>query len=65
MGRPRHGDGRDWRGPMTNLLDVYRTQISVLREWRGGPVALIKRLIIVLVVSVISSWSRSGSSRPS
>ena len=37
-----------------SLLDVYRTQIAVLREWRGGPAALIKRLIIVLVVSVIA-----------
>ena len=39
---------------MSNLLDLYRTQISVLRDWRGGPAALIKRLIIVLVVSVVA-----------
>ena len=48
---------------MSNLLDLYRTQISVLCEWRGGPWALIKRLIIVLVVSVSPSWSPPGSSR--
>ena len=39
---------------MDNLLRLYRTQIGVLREWRGGPVALAKRLVIVLLVSVLA-----------
>ena len=45
---------------MRRLLDLYATQIRVLREWRGGPSALAKRLVIVLVVSavafVITDW---------
>ena len=39
---------------MDNLLRLYRTQIKVLREWRGGPVALARRLVIVLFVSVVA-----------
>ena len=39
---------------MDDLLRLYRTQIRVLREWRGGPVALVKRLLIVLLVSVLA-----------
>ena len=27
-----------------SLLDLYRTQLRVLWEWRGGPLALTKRL---------------------
>jgi len=36
------------------LRDFYATQIRVLWEWRGGPVALLKRLILTLVVATIS-----------
>jgi uncharacterized membrane protein YvlD (DUF360 family) len=36
------------------LIDLYATQLRVLREWRGGPAALVKRLLIVLVVSVLA-----------
>jgi uncharacterized membrane protein YvlD (DUF360 family) len=39
---------------MGRLLDFYATQLRVLREWRGGPVALLKRLIITLVVATVS-----------
>jgi uncharacterized membrane protein YvlD (DUF360 family) len=35
-------------------LNLYRTQISVLRHWRGGPFALAKRLAIILVLSAIA-----------
>ena len=37
-----------------SLRDFYATQIRVLWEWRGGPVALLKRLILTLVVATIS-----------
>ncbi len=39
---------------MSRLIELYGTQIRVLREWRGGRWALIKRLIIVLVVSALA-----------
>jgi uncharacterized membrane protein YvlD (DUF360 family) len=35
-------------------LDLYRTQLRILREWRGGRWALMKRLLITLVVNTIS-----------
>ena len=35
-------------------IDLYRTQLRVLWEWRGGRRALIKRLLITLVVSAIA-----------
>ncbi len=35
-------------------IDLYRTQLRILWEWRGGPRALIKRLLITLVVSAIA-----------
>jgi len=36
------------------MLDIYRTQWRVLREWRGGRWALTKRLLITLIVNTIS-----------
>ena len=39
---------------MGRLLDFYATQIRVLREWQGGPISLLKRLIITLVVATFS-----------
>src|SRR6187401_1949687 len=39
---------------MSRLLGFYGTQVRVLWEWRGGPVALLKRLVITLVVATIS-----------
>jgi uncharacterized membrane protein YvlD (DUF360 family) len=39
---------------MSRLLNFYATQLRVLWEWRGGRVALLKRLIITLVVATIS-----------
>ena len=43
-----------------NLTAMYATQLHVLRTWRGGPRALVKRLLITLVVSaiafVITAW---------
>jgi uncharacterized membrane protein YvlD (DUF360 family) len=35
---------------------MYRTQLRVLWEWRGGPWALFKRLLITLIVSAIAFW---------
>ncbi len=39
---------------MSRLLNFYGTQIRVLWEWRGGRVALVKRLLITLIVATIS-----------
>jgi uncharacterized membrane protein YvlD (DUF360 family) len=37
-----------------SVLELYRTQWRVMREWRGGPWALFKRLLITLLVSTIA-----------
>ena len=50
---------------MTNLLDLYRTQVRILWEWRGGPWALLKRLVITLLVATVAFWPRPGSCRAS
>ena len=39
---------------MSRLLDVYRAQIDVLWNWSGGPVALVKRFLITLIVATIA-----------
>jgi uncharacterized membrane protein YvlD (DUF360 family) len=45
---------------MRRLVDLYATQVRVMREWRGGPRALVKRLLITLIVSVaaflLTAW---------
>ena len=37
-----------------SLRELYATQLRVLWEWRGGPWALFKRLVITLLVSTVS-----------
>ena len=37
-------------------ITFYKTQARVLWEWRGGKVALVKRLLVTLVVSAVSFW---------
>jgi uncharacterized membrane protein YvlD (DUF360 family) len=39
---------------ISRLASFYATQFRVLWEWRGGRVALLKRLVITLVVATIS-----------
>ena len=39
---------------VSRLIGFYGTQLRVLWEWRGGRVALLKRLVITLVVATIS-----------
>ncbi|HET9755802.1 MAG TPA: phage holin family protein [Candidatus Limnocylindrales bacterium] len=39
---------------MRRLLDFYATQVRVLWEWQGGPISLLKRLIITLIVATVS-----------
>ena len=39
---------------MSRLIGFYGTQLRVLWEWRGGRVALVKRLLITLVVAGVS-----------
>src|SRR4051794_2025766 len=39
---------------MSRLLGFYATQVRVLWEWRGGRLALLRRLIITLVIATIS-----------
>jgi uncharacterized membrane protein YvlD (DUF360 family) len=39
---------------MSRLMGFYGEQLRVLWEWRGGPVGLLKRLTITLLVAAIS-----------
>ena len=39
---------------MTNLLNLYRTQVRILWNWRGGWWALTKRIIITLLVATVA-----------
>src|SRR5262245_28759796 len=39
---------------MSRLFGFYGEQLRVLWEWRGGPVGLLKRLAITLLVAAIS-----------
>jgi uncharacterized membrane protein YvlD (DUF360 family) len=43
-----------------SVIDFYRTQIRILWEWRGGPAALAKRLVITLVVSTFALYLTAG-----
>ncbi len=39
---------------VSRLIGFYGTQLRVLWEWRGGRVALLKRLLITLIVATVS-----------
>jgi hypothetical protein len=39
---------------MSRLFGFYGTQLRVLWEWRGGRIALLKRLLITLIVAAVS-----------
>ena len=39
---------------MTNLLNLYRTQVRILWNWRGGWWALTKRIVITLLVATVA-----------
>jgi uncharacterized membrane protein YvlD (DUF360 family) len=39
---------------MGDLFDVYATQARLIWDWRGGPVSLVKRGVLTLVVATIS-----------
>jgi uncharacterized membrane protein YvlD (DUF360 family) len=39
---------------MSRFLGFYGTQLRVLRDWRGGPVALIRRLLLTLIVATVA-----------
>lgn len=49
---------------MSGIPGFYATQLRVLREWQGGPVALAKRLVITLAVATIAflvtAWIMPG-----
>ena len=45
---------------MSRLIEFYKTQVRILWEWRGGPVALLKRLVITFVVAVLSLIVTAG-----
>ncbi len=45
---------------MSRLIAFYKTQVEILWKWRGGPVALLKRLVITFVVAVISLIITAG-----
>lgn len=37
-------------------MAFYKTQLRVLWEWRGGRLALVKRLLVTLIVGAVSFW---------
>jgi uncharacterized membrane protein YvlD (DUF360 family) len=45
---------------MASPLDIYRNQARLIWEWRGGPLSLLRRAVITLVVSgialAITAW---------
>ena len=43
-----------------SVVDFYKTQIRILWEWRGGPTALLKRLVITLLVSTFALYLTAG-----
>jgi uncharacterized membrane protein YvlD (DUF360 family) len=49
---------------LNRLIGFYGTQLRVLWEWRGGRLALLRRLIITLVVATVSfmatAWIMGG-----
>ena len=45
---------------MSRLIEFYKTQVRILWEWRGGRVALLKRLVITFIVAVISLIITAG-----
>jgi uncharacterized membrane protein YvlD (DUF360 family) len=51
---------------MTDLLNLYRTQVRILWNWRGGPWALTKRILITVLVATVSflatAWLLPGIS---
>ena len=51
---------------MRSVLDLYRTQVRILWNWRGGPWALTKRIVVTLLVSTIAflatAWILPGMS---
>jgi putative membrane protein len=49
-----------------SILDLYRTQVRILWNWRGGPWALTKRIVVTLLVSTVAflatAWILPGIS---
>ncbi len=45
---------------MSRVIEFYKTQVRILWQWRGGPVALLKRLVITFIVAVISLIITAG-----
>ena len=49
---------------MASALDVYRNQARIIWEWRGGPLSLIRRGLITLIVSgiglAVTAWIFGG-----
>ncbi|TFG68810.1 MAG: hypothetical protein E4H24_02615 [Thermomicrobiales bacterium] len=39
---------------MSRFVGFYGTQLRVLRDWRGGPFALIRRLLLTLIVATVA-----------
>ncbi len=39
---------------MRQLIEVYRTQLRVLWDWKGGPLALIGRFVVTVLVAAVS-----------
>lgn len=54
----------DSHGPIRRLIDLYRVQLRVLWTWRAGPLALLARIVVSLIVSVVgllaADWILGG-----
>src|SRR5262245_63701814 len=53
-----HADGSgatpEEGGSMDRIINLYATQVRVLWDWRGGRVAMVKRLLIALIVATVA-----------
>jgi uncharacterized membrane protein YvlD (DUF360 family) len=51
---------------MSKLIDFYATQIRLIWQWRGGPVALVRRFVVTVVVATVAflatAWIAPGLS---
>src|SRR4051794_10144817 len=36
------------------IIELYRTQLRVLWNWKGGPLALIRRFVLTIVVAAVA-----------
>ena len=45
---------------INRLFGFYGVQIRILWEWRGGRLALLRRLLVTLIVATVSFLATAG-----